>query len=134
MPSRSPRHPRGSGSLFGAGLAWRYLSAGTGGFLGLVNERVIVVDHEGHYFYGEQRLLENGAGMVLAPTTALPLRFAGARNFDIDQQLKKALLQKRKTLLEAIGTLWFRRHPWLVAILWALGGWLLSAAAALLFS
>lgn len=121
-------------ALLGAGLAWRYLSSGSGGFLGLVGERVIVVDHEGHYFYGEQRLLENGAGTVLAPTTALPLSFAGARNFDIDVPLQHALLDRHKPLLEAFGTLWFRRHPWLLAILWITGGWLVSVAAALLFT
>ncbi|MEM1403456.1 MAG: hypothetical protein AAGG55_09005 [Pseudomonadota bacterium] len=116
-------------ALIGAGLAWRNLEVGKGGYLGVLPNRIIIVDHEGRYFYGERRLLRGSAVAVLAPTASLPLHFFGLRNFEIERKTAESLLAGHHLgAAEIIGGLWRTRHPWLLAFLWAAGSWLMSAA------
>ncbi len=115
--------------LIGAGLAWRNLEVGKGGYLGVLPDRIIIVDHEGRYFYGERRLLRGSATAVLAPTASLPLHFLGLRNFEIERKTAASLsAEGRLGAAEIAGGLWRTRHPWLLAFLWAAGGWVMAGA------
>ena len=113
--------------LIGTGLAWRNLEVGKGGYLGVLPDRIIIVDHEGRYFYGERRLLRGSATAVLAPTASLPLHFMGLRNFEIERKTAASLpAGGRLGAAEIVGGLWRTRHPWLLAFLWAAGGWVMA--------
>ncbi|MEE4279896.1 MAG: hypothetical protein V2I82_15630 [Halieaceae bacterium] len=106
-------------------LLWR----GSGGHLGLRGGDLIAVDHEGRYFYGRASEARCGAGFLFAEPIALPLSVAGIDNFDADRLVNVATLDDRRAVL---GRLWLHRHPWLLAVLLALGGWALSLALLLL--
>jgi hypothetical protein len=100
--------------------AWGAIRRGCGGHLGILGSRIIAVDHDGRYFYGEQSALRGTPGFLLAPGIVLPLAIPGLRNLHLAltaDERQSIQPQRRSTLSELAGSLWLYRHPWIVAVL-----------------
>jgi hypothetical protein len=115
--------------------AWDALRRGCGGHLGILGSRIIAVDHDGRYFYGEQSALRGTPGFLLAPGIVLPLAIPGLRNLQLKlTAAERASIQpsRRSTLSELAGTLWLYRHPWMIAVLALCIGAIFSMAGLIL--
>ncbi|MEM6302480.1 MAG: hypothetical protein AAF749_12125 [Pseudomonadota bacterium] len=112
---------------------------GCGGYLGMIGDRSIVVDHDGRYFYGKRSNIYIGQRFVVAPNVVLPLGWSWLPNLDashfravLDAEAKLSLRPAPRSFIDLLGTLWYLRHPWLRGALTALFGGVLSAALFLL--
>ena len=112
---------------------------GVGGKIGIVGDRVIAVDHEGRYFFGERKHASFGKRFVLAPDVVVPLTLPLLPNIDASRFQKLLNAESRLGLappepgaLELLGALWHLRHPWIRGLATALFGLSLSLALYLL--
>ncbi|MEO0436229.1 MAG: hypothetical protein AAF098_04915 [Pseudomonadota bacterium] len=112
---------------------------GCGGYLGMIGDRSIVVDHDGRYFYGKRSNIHFGERFVVAPDVVVPLGWSWLPNLDasrfhavLEAEAKLSLRPAARPFIDLLGTLWYLRHPWLRGALTALFGSALSAALYLL--
>lgn len=115
--------------------AWDALRRGCGGHLGILGNRIIAVDHDGRYFYGEQSALRGTPGFLLAPGIVLPLAIPGLRNLQLTltaAERESIRPSRRSTMSELAGSLWLYRHPWMIAVLALCIGAIISMAGLIL--
>lgn len=135
------------------------LRRGEGGRLGLVGTKVIAIDYENRYFYGQSSQLFINQHMLLAPPLTLSVPAALAERQrpvgntspgEAEQETTKPADgnsdgdegHDEKThgfvpgpylpALDSIGMLWCFRHPWGLALGAVLAGWAVTATALLL--
>ncbi|GAB5412947.1 MAG: hypothetical protein Cons2KO_05500 [Congregibacter sp.] len=124
-------------ALAGAMLAIRKVRAGVGGQFGLAANRIILVDTEGRYFYGPATAVRRQSGFLISPQIVVPINLLGLGNLtakSIECAEALPLKSERSNPIETIGHLWRLRHPWIIGVLYLLGGWLASLACLLLYS
>ena len=110
------------GSLYARGA----IDRGSGGHLGLRDGSVILIDHDGRYFYGDRRLLRSGLGFLFAPGVALPVAVKGLPTMHGYEAA--AATAASLDAAGCLGLLWQQRHPWFLAVLVAAGSVLTSGA------
>jgi hypothetical protein len=122
-------------AIVGTALALRLLWSGRGGFVGMLEGRVIAVDHEGRYFVGPPGAVERGPGVLLLGRVAVFLGRPWPDNLILpgsDSPHHPLRRSRPLPALRLVARLLEDRHPWLLAPLLLLGGWLLSALFTLL--
>lgn len=123
-------------AVVASAMAWHLFNRGAGGHLGYFDQRVILVDYDGRYFYGETRHLRGSRSCLLAPGVALPVSFGRLIN------LRAHALTATDAPLapgpmggaDVLGMLWHLDHPWLRAGLVLGLGWLMSISILVLLT
>jgi hypothetical protein len=124
-------------AVLAALYAWTALKRGSGGYLGTVKGRFIAVDSDGMYFYGERSLLRGRKRWLLAPTVSVPVSAPMLENIDAQGLTSSGgplAPESTSTRTQLLGMLWQMRHPWLIALLITLCGWLLTGIGLLLLA
>ena len=123
-------------AVLASAMAWHLFNQGAGGHLGYFDQRVILVDYDGRYFYGETSHLRGTRSCLLAPGVALPLSMGGLIN------LRAHTLTATDAPLapgpmggaDVLGMLWHLDHPWLRAGLFLGLGWFMSISILVLLT
>lgn len=114
-------------TALGTAIAMRLLAQGFGGHCGLVDSRLIAVDHEGRYSFAARQQVRGSRHFVFLGPVALPLDPALLPNLQ-GAALRDAGHPGEDPLdtTAVIARLIARGHPWGRALLWLSGGWLLA--------
>jgi hypothetical protein len=117
-------------ALIASLFALRLFASGSGGHCGLLDQRLIVVDHADRYCFsaaakarGSRHFLFLGALALPLDPPLLPNLLAGALRESVPQYPPAAPMRGSEVLAQLIAS----DHPWGRALLWLFGGWTLAA-------